>query len=110
MSQSIQRSRFAILTSAILTCAIIGVYSAASETAGPSQGPDVIVGFVTNTQVFGREGSGEASRVGIAAATNSCNRGTAALNWYALPDARHPAITVNFYRLTEDRMEQLGQT
>jgi hypothetical protein len=78
--------------------------------AAPSPGPDVIVGFVSNTQVFGREGTGAATRLAIAAATNSCNMGSAALNWYRLPDARHPVIAINLYRLINDRMEQLGQS
>ena len=69
-------------------------------------GPDVIVGFVDD----GREDSRMGTKVGLTASTNSCNIGDAALNWHALPDAKHPAITVNLYRLMDGRMEQLAKS
>jgi hypothetical protein len=75
-----------------------------------SDGPDLIVGFLFGTQIFGRESSGSDTHVGIAAATNSCNRGNTDLNWLQFPDANHPVITVNIYRLANDRFEQLGQS
>lgn len=69
-------------------------------------GPDVIVGFVDD----GREDSRLGTKVGLTASTNSCNRGDANLNWRALPDNRHPAITINLYRLSDGRMEQLARS
>jgi hypothetical protein len=88
----------------------LGASLAFGETSQPSQGPDVIVGFVLDTRTFGQEGTGASTRLGISAATNSCNRGSANLNWYEFPDARHPVIIVNLYRFSNDRMEQLGQS
>jgi hypothetical protein len=77
----------------------------------PTDGPDVIVGFVFGTRVFGQDGAGPTRNLGISASTNSCNRGSEPVNWHELPDPRHPVIAVNFYRLSGDkgRMEQLGQ-
>jgi hypothetical protein len=69
-------------------------------------GPDVIVGFVDD----GREDSRLGGKIGLTASTNSCNIGDASLNWYRLPDARHPAITLNFYRLLDGRIEQLARS
>jgi hypothetical protein len=69
-------------------------------------GPDVIVGFVDD----GREDSRQGGKIGLTASTNSCNVGDAPLNWYRLPDAHHPAITLNFYRLLDGRIEQLARS
>jgi hypothetical protein len=69
-------------------------------------GPDVIVGFVDG----GREDSRLGSKIGLTASTNSCNIGDVPLNWYRLPDAHHPAITLNFYRLLDGRIEQLARS
>lgn len=98
-----------ILLNALSQAAFIAIFalSAFAQGVGPSQGPDVIVGFVDGTSVFGRQGTGAAAQVGVSAGTNSCNRGTANLNWYA-NDNRHPVISLNLYRLLNDRMEQLA--
>jgi hypothetical protein len=102
MGHSVRTIRLAALATVLI--------GATLAIGAPSPGPDVIVGFVSNTQTFGSEGAGAQRRIGISAATNSCNWGSAALNWYRLPDARHPVIAINLYRLMNDRMEQLGQS
>ncbi|MBB5663866.1 hypothetical protein GGE68_002056 [Rhizobium leguminosarum] len=72
--------------------------------AGFCAGPDVIVGFVDD----GREDSRVGTQIGLTASTNSCNAGDAPLSWKRLPDAKHPAITLNFYRIYDGRIEQLA--
>lgn len=76
-------------------------------------GPDVIVGFVDDAREFSRVGT----KIGLTASTNSCNIGDAPLNWLALSppapapgSSKHPAITLNFYRLMDGRMEQLAKS
>src|SRR3712207_1913853 len=81
-----------------------------AQGTSPSQGPDVVVGFIPVTRDFGIEEFEAAEWVGIAAGTNSCNRGSSNLNWYEHPDARHPAISTNLYRLANNRIEQVGQS
>lgn len=82
---------------------ILGVGGVAPSLAS---GPDVIVGFVDD----GREDARQGSKIGLTASTNSCNVGDAPLNWYRLPDNRHPAITLNLYRLLDGRMVQLAKS
>lgn len=64
---------------------------------GTVPGPDVIVGDVYGLQQFGSAVSGH---VGLAVGTNSCNKGTENLNWYANPDNDHPVIPQNLYRMS----------
>lgn len=72
--------------------------------AHAAAGPDVIIGFVDD----GREDSRVGSKVGLTASTNACSIGTEPVSWRRLSDHRHPAITVNLYRLADGRMEQLA--
>ncbi|MEA2880331.1 MAG: hypothetical protein QOF14_5527 [Hyphomicrobiales bacterium] len=74
--------------------------------AAKGQGADVILGELSGTKVY-------ASYNGIAAltvSTTSCNAGNQVLNWKALPDNKHPVITMNMYRLLDDRLTQIGQS
>jgi hypothetical protein len=87
--------------------------AALTPLAAPAGGPDVITGQV----VQGRQDSRLGSKIGLTAATNSCNIGDGPLSWYPLdpqnPPAgsnRHPAISLNFYRLMDGRMEQLARS
>jgi hypothetical protein len=87
------------------SAALVSLLSTISS-AVLAAGPDVIVGFVDD----GREDSRIGSKIGLTASTNSCNLGDAPLNWHALPDNRHPAITLNLYRLVDGRIEQLAKS
>jgi hypothetical protein len=82
--------------------------------AATAQTPDVIVydigvngGNTNDIAYYGQNG-------GIAAysiATQSCNKGTAQLDWYdAGGDTRHPVIGQNMFRFKDDRFEQIGQS
>ncbi len=73
---------------------------------GVAAGPDVIVGFIDD----GREDSRKGTKIGLTASTNSCNAGDAPLDWHRLPSNKHPAISMNFYRLMNGRIEQLAQS
>lgn len=75
-----------------------------SAMSAAAEGPDVIIGFVDDAREDGRNGT----KIGLTASTNACNIGTQAVNWHALPDNRHPAITINLYRMADGRMEQLA--
>jgi len=75
-------------------------------SASPSlAGPDVIVGDLPGLTDYGRLGDTAALAVG----TTSCNAGNQELNWYQLPDNRHPVIAQNMYRLKDGRLQQIGQ-
>ena len=82
------------------------VASSAAFCAGPSSGPDIIVGELEGLAVA-RAVSGKAS---LFATTISCNAGNVAANWKALPDARHPVITQSLYRLSAGVLQQIGQS
>jgi hypothetical protein len=75
-------------------------------SAAKGQGADVILGELFGTAVYARHNGIAAISVG----TTSCNAGNQVLNWKALPDNRHPVITMNMYRLLDDRMTQIGQS
>src|SRR5258706_16193759 len=92
--------KFKIIVSTILIMVIL------SPSVSFPAGPDVIVGFVDD----GREDSRLGTKVGLTASTNSCNVGDVPLNWHRLPDSRHPAITLNFYRMLDGRIEQLAKS
>ncbi len=68
-------------------------------------GPDVIVGDLPGLTDYARLGDTAALAVG----TTSCNKGDQELDWYQLPDNRHPVIAQNMYRLKDGRMTQIGQ-
>jgi hypothetical protein len=74
-------------------------------------GPDVIVGDLSSAQQFGSN----ATQVGVAIGTTSCNNGTIPLNWVSMPNTDHPVIPQNLYRMSggannNDRFEQIGQS
>ncbi|MFA5892221.1 MAG: hypothetical protein WDA27_14950 [Actinomycetota bacterium] len=72
----------------------------------PTPGADVILGALEDVTIYARKGP----IVALSAKTTSCNKGDKVLLWHALPDSRHPVITLNLYRLLDDRMEQIGQS
>ena len=81
------------------------------EDPNSAPGPDVIVGDLSSAQQFGSD----ATQVGVAIGTVSCNNGTVPLNWVAMPNTDHPVIPQNLYRMSggannNDRFEQIGQS
>ncbi|MBI5865577.1 MAG: hypothetical protein HZB38_13930 [Planctomycetes bacterium] len=72
---------------------------------GPrTAGPDLIVGDVRFLHEYGRVGE----RLSFAAGTSACNKGDTPVSWYANPNVNHPVMTINMFRLKNDRFEQLG--
>jgi hypothetical protein len=69
-------------------------------------GADVILGELFGTAVYARHNGIAAISVG----TTSCNAGDTVLQWKALPNNQHPVISMNMYRLLDDRMTQIGQS
>lgn len=74
-------------------------------------GPDVVVGDLSGLASFGAD----ATYVGLAIGTDSCNFGTVNLNWFAMPSNDHPVIPQNMYRMSggadnAERFEQIGQS
>jgi hypothetical protein len=85
--------------------------AAGSGTPTLVPGPDVIVGDLPDVAQFGSNGS----FVGVGVGTTSCNNGDKPVDWYQLPDTRHPVIPQNLYRMSggadnNDRFEQIGQS
>jgi hypothetical protein len=99
----------------LLLTASLGCLAAFTLGGSPSaQYPDVTVydigvngGDTNDIQYYGQSS-------GIAAysiATQSCNSGTAPLNWFdSFGDTRHPVIGQNMFRLKDGRFEQVGQS
>ena len=78
---------------------------------GTQPGPDVIVGNLPEMEQYGHAGT----QVGVAVGTDSCNRGTENVDWFALPNNDHPVVPQNMYRMSSaannnDRFEQIGQS
>jgi hypothetical protein len=74
-------------------------------------GPDVIVGDIEDVDQQGNN----ATQVGLAIGTDSCNNGDQPLDWFALPQTDHPFIPQNLYRMSggadnNERFEQIGQS
>jgi hypothetical protein len=74
-------------------------------------GPDVIVGDIEDVD---QQGS-NATQVGLAIGTDSCNNGDQPIDWFALPDTDHPLVPQNLYRMSggadnTERFEQIGQS
>lgn len=67
---------------------------------------DVILGELVGPHVYARANGIAALTVG----TSSCNAGDKVLEWRALPENRHPVISLNMYRLLDGRMTQIGQS
>jgi len=85
-----------------------GDYTLAVETDDGSGGAlaDAVVSDVTGMEQRGRLGD-EAS---FAMRTVICNLGDAPMDWHRNPDPRHPFLVFNMYKLTETRVEQIGQS
>jgi hypothetical protein len=74
-------------------------------------GPDVIVGDIEAVDQMGNN----ATQVGLAIGTDSCNNGDQPVDWFALPQTDHPVVPQNLYRMSggagnDDRFEQIGQS
>ena len=90
---------------------------AGSDTSGTPKGtvagPDIIVGDIGEFGHLMQLGS-SAGQVGLAMGTTSCNNGNQILDFLQLPNANHPLVTQNLYRMSggpnnNDRFEQIGQ-
>jgi hypothetical protein len=80
---------------------------------GTVPGPDVIIGELIGLQQLTPGALN--GRVGISLGTDACNKGTIDVEWFALPDSRHPFIPQNVYRMSAgadntQRFEQIGQS
>ena len=74
-------------------------------------GPDVIVGDIEDVDDQGNN----ATQVGLAIGTDSCNVGDQPVDWFALPQTDHPVVPQNLYRMSggadnTERFEQIGQS
>jgi hypothetical protein len=74
-------------------------------------GPDVIVGDIEDVDQQGQN----ATQVGLAIGTDSCNNGDQPVDWLALPQTDHPVVPQNLYRMSggadnTERFEQIGQS
>src|SRR5581483_11842703 len=86
------------------------------HAVGPSvpgvvSGPDVIVGDIEDVDDQGNN----ATQVGLAIGTDSCNNGDTGVDWFALPNTDHPVVPQNLYRMSggadnTERFEQIGQS
>lgn len=89
------------------------VFAAPQESGTPSclpsgvfhraAGPDVVVGNLLDTRLYGTLGN----RAAFAVGTVACNTGSQNLNW-AGQSPNHPVIGQAIYRLKEGRFEQVG--
>ena len=59
-------------------------------------GPDVIIGDIEDVDQMGSN----ATQVGLAIGTDSCNNGDQPVDWFALPDTDHPVVPQNLYRMS----------
>jgi hypothetical protein len=74
-------------------------------------GPDVIVGDIEDVDQQGNN----ATQVGLAIGTDSCNNGDQPVDWFALPQTDHPVVPQNLYRMSggtdnTECFEQIGQS
>src|SRR5437016_3824600 len=81
------------------------------ETPNLVQGPDVIDGDIEDVDQMGNN----ATQVGLAIGTDSCNNGDQPVDWFALPQTDHPVVPQNLYRMSggatnDERFEQIGQS
>src|SRR6185295_15691427 len=74
-----------------------------AQCTNPTQGPDVIVGDLSDVGNFGKVGNISAYAIG----TTSCNIGNVNVKWIAGTN-EHPVIGQNMYRLKNGRFEQVG--
>lgn len=76
------------------------------DTNGGPNGSDITLCEVYGLEQRGRDGD----IVGLSLGTTSWNVGTRAAVWRSVPDARHPVIAMNVYRLLDGRFEQIGHS
>jgi hypothetical protein len=88
--------------------AAAGALTLAVALAGPAraQGADVILGELGGLRQY----AASQGIVALTVGTTSCNAGDQVLEWRALPNNRHPVITMNLYRLLNGRLTQIGQS
>src|SRR6267143_2819799 len=82
-----------------------------ADTSAPVAGPDVIVGDIEDVDQQGNN----ATQVGLAIGTDSCDIGDQPVDWFALPNTDHPVVPQNLYRMSggtdnTERFEQIGQS
>jgi hypothetical protein len=96
------------MTELMLALALLAPCSTTVTAQGavPNEGADVILGILDNLQAYKRA-NGMAA---LAATTISCNVGNKVLNWRRLPNNQHPVISTNLYRLSNGRLQQIGQS
>jgi hypothetical protein len=86
-------------------------HTLSQQTAYLVPGPDVIVGDIEDVDQLGNN----ATQVGLAIGTDSCNNGDQPVDWFALPQTDHPVVPQNLYRMSggednQERFEQIGQS
>jgi len=67
-------------------------------------GPDLIAGEHSSMQQLGRLGD----EVGIMLQSVCCNQGNEPLDWHGNPSPLHPFMVFNLYRVSPDRIVQVG--
>lgn len=70
-----------------------------------STGPDVIVGNLLDAQLWGTSGGIAAFSIG----TVACNAGDQTVSWLGQSN-QHPVVSQALYRLSEERLEQVGMS
>jgi len=68
--------------------------------------PDLIAGEHQQMSQLGREGE----EVGLMLQSVCCNHGDEPLDWHGNPDPRHPFMVFNLYRISTDRIVQVGSS
>jgi len=68
--------------------------------------PDLIAGDHQQMSQLGREGD----EVGLMLQSVCCNHGDEPLDWHGNPDPRHPFMVFNLYRVSADRIVQVGSS
>lgn len=68
--------------------------------------PDLIAGEHQQMSQLGREGD----EVGLMLQSVCCNQGDEPLDWHGNPDPRHPFMVFNLYRVSTDRIIQVGSS
>ncbi|MFN0057807.1 MAG: proprotein convertase P-domain-containing protein [Planctomycetota bacterium] len=66
--------------------------------------PDLFAADHTQMLQLGRVGD----EVGLMLQSVCCNQGEAPLDWHGNPDTRHPFMVFNLYRMTNERITQIG--
>ena len=81
------------------------------DAAALVSGPDIVVGDLSSMIQLGSSGT----QVGLSIGVSACNNGDTDLDFFALPNADHPVLAQNLYRMSggathDDRFEQVGQS